>query len=138
MIFVLQSTMQSTLRWLAISHQAISQVRSPEHRFVAEEDLCEVVGVSTQYKHQDPVLRLQCKRLNHLLLNSNIHLPSVPGTPINVKDAKLMDTGLMNAHRTDKVLVAVVDSIHAEEWDAVAVVVVLHSVVVEETMEISQ
>ena len=41
----------STLRWLATSHQAISQVRSPEHRFVAEEDLCEVVGVSTQYKH---------------------------------------------------------------------------------------
>ena len=138
MIFVLQSTMRSTLRWLATSHQAISQVRSPEHRFVAEEDLCEVVGVSTQYKHQDPVLKLQCKRLNHLLLNSNTHLPSVPGTQTNARDAKVMDTGLMNAHHTDKVLVAVVDLIHAEEWDVVDVVVVLHSVVVEETMEISQ
>ena len=73
-----------------------------------------------------------------MLLNSNIHLPSVPGTPINAKDAKVMDTGLMNAHRTDKVLVAVVDSIHVEEWDVVDVVVGLHSMVVEETMEISQ
>ena len=49
-----------------------------------------------------------------------------------------MDTGLMNAHRTDKVLVAVVDSIHVEEWDVVDVVDVLHNVVVEEIMEISQ
>ena len=105
---------------------------------MAEEDLCEVVGVSMQCKHQDPILRLQCKRLNHLLLNNNIHLPSVPGTQINARDAKVMDTGLMNAHRTNKVLVAVVDSIHTEEWDVVDMVVGLHSVVVEETMEISQ
>ena len=138
MIFVLQSTMRSTLRWLATSHPVISQTRSPEHRFVAEEALCEVVDVSMQYKHQDLVLRPQCRRLNHLLLNSNIHLPSVPGTQINARDAKVMDTGLMNAHRTDKVLVAVVDSIHVEEWDVVDVVDVLHSVVVEEIMEISQ
>ena len=73
-----------------------------------------------------------------MLLNNNIHLPNVLGTPINAKDVKVMDIGLMNAHRTDKVLVAVMDSIHVEEWDVVDVVVDLHSVVMEETMEISQ
>ena len=35
-------------------------------------------------------------------------------------------------------LMAVVDSIHVEEWDVVAMVVILHSVVVEELMEINQ
>ena len=44
-----------------------------------------------------------------MLLNSNMHPPSVLGTPISAKGAKGMDIGQINAHRTDKVIVVAED-----------------------------
>ena len=52
----------------------------------------------------------------------------------SARGAKGMDTGLMNAHFTDRVLVEVEDIIHMEEWDVVNVVVKLCSVAEEERM----
>jgi len=94
--------MPNILKWRETSYPAIHKAKKQEHRSEAEEDLCEVAAVSTQYKQQDPVTRLQCRRHNLSLLNSNMHLPSVLGTPTNAKGVKGMDTGQINAHRTDK------------------------------------
>ena len=45
-----------------------------------------------------------------------------------------MDTRLMNAHLTNRVLVEVEDIIHVKEWDVVDMVVKLWNVAEEELM----
>ena len=133
-----QLIMQNILRWPATSHRAIYQAKNPAHHFVAEEDLCEAVGGSMQCRHQEPVMRLQYKDHHSSQPNSSIMHHSSNGNPISVKGAKGMDIGLINAHRTDRVIVVAEDTLPVGDLDVEDVVDSKCSVDVEEETLINQ